>query len=218
MLGGGLVGVGDLENYTFSVGEITDINIELYCDVYYYSDPMDTVTLEIQPNLRDYIFVEESGGVLTVRATRSINWVGKTPVLTVGSSTLNSLSLLGAGAFTANDTIIADSFTLKMAGAGKGVAELDVGSLSVNKTGAGSFEFRGRADTADLKLAGAGTIDALPLQTHYATVNLSGVGIVRLGCSESLSIDAGGMGSVEYRGSPNVQLNKDGLVSVKKVG
>jgi len=216
--GDGVTGSGSLEAYNFSVGEITDIKVQLHCDINYYSSPSDTVKLEIQPNLCEYISVEESGGVLTVRATRNINWSGKTPVLTVGASTLNSLSLAGAGVFTAHDTITADSFALSVDGAGKGIAELDVINLSVNMTGAASFELRGRADVADINLAGAGTAEALSLQTRDATINISGVGTVKLSCSENLSINAGGMGTVEYKGSPSVSLDNDGLVSVKKVG
>jgi len=215
---GGLTGSGSRETYSFSVGQVTDIKVELYCNVEYYSAPSDTVTLEIQPNLREYVSVEESGGVLTVRTTRKINWTGKAPVLTVGSSVLSSVTITGAGDFTAHDTIKADSFKLRMDGAGTGVAEVDVGNLSVNLAGAGSFTLSGKADSADFVLAGAGDVEALPLQTRDAVINLSGVGTVRLSCSDSLNISAGGLGTVEYIGSPSINMNRGGLVSISKVG
>jgi len=216
--GGGVTGRGSRETYSYSVGEITDIRVELYCNVEYYSAPSDTVTLEIQSNLRDYVKVEESGGVLTVRTSRRINWTGKAPVLTVSSPALSNVSIAGAGEFTAHDTIKTDSFRFRMDGAGTGNADLDVGSLSVNMAGAGSFRLSGNADSADFVIAGAGEIDALPLQTRDAMINLSGVGTVKLGCSGSLDISAGGVGTVEYIGSPSINMNRGGLVSVSKVG
>jgi len=193
---GGVAGEGDLESYTFTVGEITEIRVELLCNIEYYAAPSGTVTLALQPNLLEYITVEESRGVLTVSSARNIYWSNKTPVLTVSTPVLNRLHLAGAGTFTAHDPITADSFTLKLDGAASGKADLDVDRLSVSVSGAGDFALSGTADTADFSLAGAGTIDALPLQTRETSISLSGVGIVRISCSDNLKIDAGGMGSV----------------------
>ena len=214
----GVAGQGVPESYGFAVGEISEIRVELFCDIEYYAAPSDTVTLEIQPNLREYITVEESGGVLTVRATRNIAWSNKAPILTVSTPALKRLTLAGAGTFTAHDTVTADSFTINFDGAGRGKAELDVRNLTVNIAGAGEFELSGKADRADFKMDGAGSLEALPLQTREATVSLSGVGTVRISCSENLRVNADGIGTVEYKGSPSVDLNNDGLVSVNKVG
>ncbi|MDR2736965.1 MAG: DUF2807 domain-containing protein [Gracilibacteraceae bacterium] len=218
--GGGIVGEGPLESYTFPVGEIAEINVELLCDIRYYAVPADTVMLEIQANLREYIVVEESGGVLTVRATRNIPWGwsdGRIPVLTVSTPVLEGLSLRGAGDFTAYDTITADSFTLNLGGAATGKANLNVGKLAVNMSGAGDFELSGKADIAELNMSGAGNLDALPLQTRTTAVDLAGVGMVRVSCSESLRISAGGLGAVEYKGAPSLDISRGGLVSVKKL-
>ena len=54
-LGGGVAGAGALETYKYNVGEITGIKVDIFCKIEYYSSPSDTVTLEVQPNLRDYI-------------------------------------------------------------------------------------------------------------------------------------------------------------------
>jgi hypothetical protein len=214
---GGVTGSGNQETYTFSIGEITGIRVEMHCNIEYYSAPSDTVTLLVQPNLREYIVVEESGGVLIVRSTRSINTLNNPPVLTVSVPLLKSISLAGAGTITTHDTIVSEEFTLRLDGAGSGNVDLDVDKLSVNMAGAGSFDLSGRADAADFTLAGAGDVNALSLQTREATVNLAGVGTVRLSCSDRLSVIAGGLGTVEYKGSPNVDVTRGGLVSVQKV-
>ena len=154
---------------------------------------------------------------MTVRSTRNIHWSNKTPILTVSTPALSRLRLSGAGTFTAHDPIVADSFALRLDGAATGRAELDVGSLSVEMSGAGDFELSGKAGSAKFDLAGAGKVDALSLKTADASINLAGVGTVRVSCSDSLSIKAGGMGTIEYRGDPKVELDKGGLVSVRKV-
>jgi len=213
-----VTGRGDPEMYTFSVGEVTDIRSELYCDISYYSTPSDTVTLEIQPNLREYVTLEESNGILTLRAGRNINFSGKAPVLTVSTPALKSVSQAGAGVFTAHDTITADVLTLGLSGAGASKADLDVNRLIVNSAGAGDFDLTGRADTASFNLDGAGTINALSLQTRSATVGIAGVGTVRLSVTDSLSVVADGLGTVEYKGSPVLDISRGGLVTVRNVG
>jgi len=213
----GVVGSGTPESFEWSVGEITEIRVELGCNVEFFSAPSDVVTLEIQPNLVEYIEIQESGGVLTVRSTRTISTRGVFPVLTVSSANLNGFSLAGAGAFTSHDTIVSDSFSLRLDGAGSGRVDFDVGELSIRMSGAGKLDLGGKADVADFTLSGTGSIEALSLQTRIASVDISGVGSVRVSCSETLRIFANGVGTVEYRGSPSIDLNRGGLVTVRKV-
>ena len=218
-VGGSVSGRGSLETFTFNTGEITEIRVEMLCNINYYSSPSDTVTFQVQPNLMDYIVVEESGGVLTVRATRNINFQGtaNTPILTVSSPSLERVFHAGAGRFNTIDQISGDSFSLDVAGAADGNVKLDVRDLSVTLAGAGSFDMSGVADNARVDLAGAGRLNALELETRTTSVNLAGAGMVRISCSESLRVVAGGVGTVEYRGSPTLDITRGGLVSITQV-
>ncbi|MCL2069573.1 MAG: DUF2807 domain-containing protein [Treponema sp.] len=211
-------GRGDPETYQISAGQFSRIKVVGYCDIRYYSEARDYVSLEVQPNLREYFVLEVIGDELVVRTTRRINYgSGKTPVLTVFNPVLEGLSIEGAGTFTTLDKINADSFVLRLDGAGKGQAEFDVGDLFVGMSGAGSLELSGLADRASLELSGTGELNALSLQSREAAVRFSGTGAVKLSCSEDLSIIASGVGSVEYRGSPRVSLNNSGMVFVNRI-
>lgn len=213
-----VTGKGDLESYEFRVGSYSGIRIDGLCNIQYYADSSDTVTLEVQPNLREYFVVEVKDGDLVVRTTRRMNFdTGKAPVLTVFTPVLNRLTIGGLSTFTANDKISADSFTLKLNGAGDGKAELDVNSFFADLSGAGSFDLSGRAETVDLKISGAGELDAISLQTQDAKLNLSGTGKIRISCARTLRIIADGLGSIEYIGSPSIDQNTSGLVSIKKI-
>ena len=187
-------------------------------EIQYYAAERDYVKLEVQSNLRDYIVVEVVNDELVLRTTRRINFnLSKPVILTVSTPVLEGLSISGTCTFTAFDTINADSFSLRVSGAGEGRAQLDVESLSVNISGVGSFDLSGRADIADLRLSGTGNVRALPLQSREAVIRLSGTGSVGISCSESLSVIASGAGSVEYRGSPSLNLDNSGMVSVRRV-
>ena len=210
-------GKGNPESFEIRTGSYNGISVEGYCDIRYYASSRDTVTLEIQPNLRDHYFVEVIEGVLLVRTTKKINFGSSiTPVLTVYTPILDSVAIEGVGNFTTYDKISSSSFSYTMSGAGEGKAELDVGSLNVAMSGAGDLELSGKADVISLRLSGVGELDALSLQSREAAVYLSGTGTLRVNCSDNLHINASGTGSVVYAGSPSLTLNNSGLVTVRR--
>jgi len=218
-IGPSVTGRGSMETFVYSVGEITEVRVEMLSNIVLYSVPSNTVTFEFQPNLKDYIIVEESEGILTVRSTRNINvsGTGNIPVLTISTPSLSRLTHAGAGRFTAVDPIVGDDFSLEILGAADGYAQLNVQNLNLSIAGASNFELSGIAVNTDISMAGASNLEALELATHTTTINMAGVGNVRISCSDSLIINAGGAGIVEYRGNPSVDITRGGLVSVRQV-
>jgi len=214
-LPGVVVGKGDPVVYEYAVSKYDRIRIEGYADVRYYASPSDTVTLEIQPNLVDHCSVEVVGSELVFRMKEDIT-TSITPVLTVSTPTLTRAVFSGAGRFTAYDKIISDSFSLSVSGAGGGRAELSVKDLSVNVSGAGGFELTGTADTAKINMSGAGSINALELETRDTSIIMTGAGTVKVNCTETLDINGAGAGSVEYKGSPSVNIDRSGLITVRQ--
>ncbi|MDR0325725.1 MAG: DUF2807 domain-containing protein [Oscillospiraceae bacterium] len=213
-----VTGEGDLESYEIKVGQFSKIRVDGYCDVNYYAASSDTVTLQIQPNLREYYEVEVVRDELVVRTKRGTSTHAiKTPVLTVSAPVLTAVRIDGVSAFRAQDKIVADSLTITIDGAGSGEAEIEVDRLTAEVDGVGSLSLSGTAANADLRLDGAGRLNALSLQTKDAKVKLNGVGSISVSCSDNLTISADGVGSVEYKGSPSIDLNKSGLATIRKV-
>jgi hypothetical protein len=210
-------GKGTPQKYEIKVGEYNRIKVEGNCEIQYYVAPSNAVTLEIQPNLREYFVVEVKNGELSVSTTKRISYnSGKAPVLTVSTPVLNSLTIAGICTFKANDKIKADTFNLEISGVGSGKAELDVNSLKASISSVGNFELYGKADNAEIILSGTGELNASSLQVRESSVKLSGAGTIRVYCSEKLSIEASGAGTVEYRGTPSLSINKGGVVNKKK--
>jgi hypothetical protein len=209
---------GSQEIYELRVGSFNVIRVEGAFDIHYYASHSDTVTLAVQPNIREHITVEVINNELVARTTRRISFgSGRTPVLTVSTPVLNSVIISGTGEFIAHDKISADSFAIIFNGASDGKAEIDVDHLLVEISGAGDLELSGKANTAIFDLAGAGDVQALELQTVDTTIRLSGAGSVSVSCSERLYINASGAGSIQYRGSPRVNQNISGAVTIRQV-
>jgi len=201
----------------YQVDTYNEVRSSIFCDIEYYSQPSDTVTLRIQPNLVEYIEIKVINGVLYIDSTKNFQWSDETPVLTVSTPSLVAVTISGAGTFTAHDTIASDSFSLRVSGAANATAELDVDKLYLNITGASdNITFSGRADTADILVSGAATINALSLQTRETSIDLSGFGSIKVSCSGSLSINASGAGQIEYRGTPALDINDSGVVDIRQ--
>jgi len=215
---GGINARGNQETYEIKVGSFNAIRTEGSFDIHYYAAPSDTVTLLVQPNVREYIIIEVVNNELVIRTTRRISFgSGRTPVLTVSTPVLNRVSIQGAGDFTAHDKITADSLEFIITGAGNGKAELDVNRLSIEISGAGDLNLSGRANSANFAVSGAGDVKALELQTIDSTIRLSGAGDISISCSENLNINASGAGSIRYRGSPRINQNTSGPISIRQV-
>jgi len=209
---------GSRENFEIRVGSFDKIKAEGHFDIQYNYGNSDTVTLFIQPNIKEYIDVSVVDSVLIIKPNRNINYRSNNkPVISVYAPLLNQITIEGAGDFTANNKITANSFTINIAGAGSGTAELDVNTLNVFFSGAGEVKFSGRADNSTIIVSGTGDYDALSLLTKNASINMSGAGTIKVYSTETLSINADGVGSIEYKGSPSISLNKSGLVRIKNI-
>jgi len=216
--GRGVSGKGELESYKIDVGAFNSLRIEGYCDIKYYNDPSYEVTFAVQPNLREYFVLEVKNGELIVRTTRMIRaGRGKTPVLTISVPELISVTIQGAGTFTAHDTINTDTFTLNISGAGNCYANLAVNKVYVEMSGACDLDLSGSAETAHFRLSGAGDLDALKMETREVRIELAGAGNVKVYCTEHLFISASGAGDIEYRGSPRIDMSKSGVVTIRQI-
>ena len=213
-----VTGQGERETFQIKVGSFSKIKIEGLCEIRYYKGYSDTVTLEVQPNLRDYISVTVQDDTLIMKTTSKISYGrNRGPILTIYAPLLSRVTLEGAASLTAYDKITSDNLTLAALGAGSVKAELDVNNLTINVSGAGSFNLSGKAQTANIIFTGTGDLNALSLHTEETTISMSGAGSIKVNCTSKLGISADGVGSIEYRGSPNINLNTSGLVSIKQV-
>jgi len=218
---GGVSGSGIRESYSLNTGIFTGIIMEASMDVHYhaYGDgiPEGTVILEVQGDLREYFALENNNNVLRVYTTERINFASSlTPVLRIYVPVLNSVKLSGAGNFYTHDTIKTPSFSMDLSGAYNGTLDFDVDNLFIGMSGAGRFAISGTAAYADMRITGAGDLNALELTTNGANVNISGAGTVSLTVIDELSISASGMGNVVYRGSPSLDLNTSGMVNIRR--
>lgn len=108
---------------------------------------------------------------------------------------------------------------LKMASDGVGniyATNLDCHSVVISSDGVGNIHLGGKTDFLAISSNGVGNVKAEELTARTAEISSDGVGNVHLYATESINIEAGGIGNVTYYGNPaKKQISKKGIGKVK---
>lgn len=72
-------------------------------------------------------------------------------------------------------------------------------------------------DELELKLNGAGKIDALKSKSKNASAILSGAGIILVNATELLNAEVSGAGAIKYSGSPKLKTSTSGVGTIKHI-
>ncbi len=104
---------------------------------------------------------------------------------------------------------------------GVGSIELDdlrADMLFVDMSGVGSVSVSGEVDHQTVTRTGVGSYEAADLRSRTGSIASDGPGSARVWVTDDLSISAGGVGSIQYYGSPRVTGSATGLVEVEDLG
>lgn len=107
-------------------------------------------------------------------------------------------------------------FDLYVAGGAKIDLELKAKDVKVAGEGGVLFDLSGIAKSLEIRLAGAGHVDADELKTQDVDFRVEGVGTGTVYATESLYAKIEGAGKVRYKGNPHVTKDIEGLGSVKR--
>jgi hypothetical protein len=119
---------------------------------------------------------------------------------------VESLSVAGSGRVEA-EGIRVPRFSLAVPGSGNAdLAALEAGAVRVSVPGSGSARLAGRAERVHVVVDGSGSVAAGALAADSARVEVDGSGSVVLRADRLLEAGGRGSGSVEYLGSPRVQM------------
>ncbi len=91
-------------------------------------------------------------------------------------------------------------------------------TLSINVSGAGSFQAAGKVNDQKVTLSGAGNFEGEDLQSKNTDVTISGLGRVTLWVTENLNVTISGTGGVDYYGSPHISQHISGLGKINHKG
>lgn len=188
----------------------------------------ESLTVETDDNLLDYIETEVEGNTLEIGFSRdtSFGLGGGRKVLEptegftfrISVVDLNAISVSGAARVEV-DKLKIDQLALTLSGAGDiSVDDLNGDRLDVQISGAGDIDLAGKVEDQEVVLEGLGRYQAYDLESQHATVSISGAGGANLWVTETLDVTISGAGDVKYYGSPEVTPEISGVGRIQSQG
>lgn len=179
----------------------------------------ESLFIEAEDNLMEYITSEVDNGVLELRTRNLINMRPSKDIrYIVTVKSVSGLEILGSGNITMDSAETSD-MRLLIAGSGDiTIVDLTADSLDVTIPGSGTIKLSGETGQQTINIAGSGKYLAEDLASQSADINLAGSGDLRIWVKESLDIRILGSGDIRYYGSPAVTQTVLGSGDIQSLG
>jgi len=215
-----IFGSGKVVTETRQVSGFDRISVSGGGDLIIVQDGTESVTVETDDNLMQYLVAKVRGGTLDLYLDNNgiNNFQPTRLVFTVHVKDLTGVTASGSWKVTSKK-LATTSLDLNVSGSGNiTIDSLATDKLSVDISGSGELTAAGTATEQEIRISGSGKINAADLKSETAQVTVSGSGKGTLWVTESLSVDISGSGNVRYYGNPQTNINTSGSGSVERLG
>jgi len=221
-------GSGDVIEESRNVSGFDKVSVEGAGRVIITQGNKESLTVETDDNLMEYIRTEVVGKTLEIGFVDDVvlssgrGRVALDPtdgfVFRISVIDLEGISVSGAADFEM-EKIKAGQFDISLSGAGQvTIDDLDADSLNVIVSGAGDVNLAGRVKDQVVRLSGLGRYQAFDLESQEASITISGAGGANVWVLESLDVSISGAGDVKYYGDPTVSPNISGVGRIQSQG
>lgn len=177
------------------------IRVSTGIDVYLRQGNKESITVEADENLHEYIITEVKGGTLHVYSDANIR-EAKMKRVYVTIREVSSLKTSSAGDIIGETPLNGTDIELGASSAGNIRLEVYAKSLDVNISSSGDISLSGEAETLNADLSSAGNLEAYNMKVKEANVSASSAGDARISVSEKIIARASSAGDISYRGDP----------------
>ncbi len=188
-------GSGNIITIERDVTDFSRIEINMGADLTLIQGEEESLAIESDDNLMDYIQTEVNGDRLIVSTPGNISLRSSRPIqLTVGFESLTEIKVKGSSAIMAED--------------------LDLERLMISFSGSGSTHLTGTVGNQTIVVRGMAIINNPDLLSQQVSVDISGNGTIEVTAEESLDVSVAGMGNIHYRGNPAITQNINGTATL----
>ena len=184
-----------------------------------FSDTEESIEIEANDNLHQYIEVKKENDILKIGLDRNINVRGSATLNAyITTKHVSDYSASGASRFFVENTISSDETNIYLSGASTFTGELDLNRLNTDLSGASLLNIEGKADTFVATGSGASMVKDYGFETNILIAELSGASKMYVTVGEGIDIEASGASILYYKGTAAIDhQNLSGASSVKKV-
>jgi len=184
-----------------NTGSFTGVKASSGVDVFLSQGDRESVTVEADENLHEYIMTEVKGGILHVWADANIRNAERERVY-VTIRDVESISTTSAGDIVGETPIRTDNLSLSASSAGDIKLEVYAGKVEVRISSSGDMTLKGETETLEADLSSAGDLNAYELAAKEADVSVSSAGDADIYVTEKLRARASSAGDINYKGNP----------------
>jgi hypothetical protein len=212
-------GEGELVTQDRNAGSFNEIHTHGSFNVDITDAATNSVKVEAQQNLQEYIEIETSGNELHIRNKKGYHLkTDKDITIHVSASAIRAIILSGSGNIKSTNTLnSSDKLFVRSAGSGNISLDIETSSLETSIAGSGNITLKGKTSDLNGKIAGSGNIRAKELQSATTSVQISGSGSAEVVATQKLNTNIAGSGDVKYWGDASVDSKVRGSGSVHKV-
>jgi hypothetical protein len=198
------------------VENFTGIRVSTGIDVYLKQGDSETVSVEADENIQEYILTEVRGGILNVYTEATIRDAERKRVY-VTAKEISSIRTSSAGDVFGESTIKSDRLELSASSAGNIKLEVSANELKISISSSGDITLTGVTGLLEADLSSAGDLNAYELNAREADVSASSAGDADISVSEKLTARASSAGDINYRGNPkNIDAHSSSAGGVHK--
>jgi len=213
-------GNGHITSRQENVGSFNSIDVGGAIDVQIKQDPSQSVKIETDENLMEFVEVFTEGNKLVIRTRHGFNLDPSRDVIVyVSAPDFKNIGVSGASKILGENAIsVNDQLGLNASGASKIMLELSGGNVIGDISGASSLNLKGQVSKFDMQASGASHVKAYDLVAEDAIFDCSGASSAEITANRNLRVDASGASHIRYKGNASVNSNTSGASSVHKEG
>ena len=184
-----------------TAGSFSGIRVSTGIDVFLKQGDKESISVEADENLQEYIKTEIKGDILNIYSDAYIRDAEKENVY-VTIRELKSLKTSSAGNITGQTPFKVEELELSASSAGDIKLEVRAKNIKADISSSGNITIDGTADMLEADLSSAGDLNAYELLVREADVSVSSAGDADINVSEKLTARASSAGDINYRGNP----------------
>jgi hypothetical protein len=182
-------------------GSFSGIKVSSGVDVYLRQGDTETITVEADENLHEYIITEVKGGILHVYTEANIRDAEKERVYVIMKE-INSVETSSAGDVVGESPVRSERLELSASSAGDIKLEVYAKETKIDISSSGDMTLTGETDKLKADLSSAGDLNAYNLKAKEADVSVSSAGDADINVSERITARATSAGDIRYMGDP----------------
>jgi hypothetical protein len=171
-------------------------------DVYLTQGDKETITVEADENLHEYILTEVKDGKLHVYTDNVNIREAERERVYVTIKDVKSLKTSSAGDLIGETPVKGDNIEIGASSAGDIKIEVYAKEVEVDISSAGDIRLTGEADKLVADLSSAGDLNAGDFKVREAKVSVSSAGDATIYVTEKLVARSSSAGNITYQGSP----------------